>query len=87
MSTHPIAVYEAIKDAYLRHYDTAFRLRDAPLRAGRRALLEEPGVIFTDLLRRPRQPTPRDGRAWRSSAAGLVVCTVASDGTLRSACE
>ena len=68
MSTHPIAVYEAIKDAYLRYYDTAFRLRDAPLRAGRRALLEEPGVIFTDLLRRPRQPTPRGGSTGRGGA-------------------
>ena len=56
MRAHPITVYEAIKDAYLRYYDTAFRLRDAPLRAERRALLEKPGVIFTDPLLEPVLP-------------------------------
>ena len=56
MAAHPSRVYDAIKDAYLRYYDTAFRLRDEPLRAERRALLEQPGVIFTDPLIEPVMP-------------------------------
>src|SRR5262245_5756029 len=58
MATHPLHVYEAIKDAYLRYYDTAFRLREPALRAERRALLEEPGVVFTDPLIEPVLPYP-----------------------------
>ena len=54
--TRPLAVYDAIKDAYLRYYDTAFRLRDEPLRAERKALLLSPGVIFTDPLIEPVLP-------------------------------
>src|SRR6266511_2713128 len=52
----PISVYEAIRDAYLRYYDTAFWLRDETLRTERRALLERPGVIFTDPLLEPVLP-------------------------------
>ena len=53
---NPVSVYESIKDAYLRYYDTAFWLRDEQLRAERRALLEKPGVIFTDPLIEPVLP-------------------------------
>ena len=56
MAAQPISVYNAIKDAYLRYYETAFRLRDEPLRNERRALLEQPGVIFTDPLIEPVLP-------------------------------
>ena len=44
----PLGVYTAIKDGYLRYYDTAFWLRDLALRAERRRLLEQDGVVFTD---------------------------------------
>ena len=36
---------DALRDAYLRYYDTAFRLRDDRLQEERRALLEQPGSI------------------------------------------
>ncbi|MGH7717300.1 MAG: DEAD/DEAH box helicase, partial [Gemmatimonadaceae bacterium] len=49
-------VQEALREAYLRYYDTAFRLRDPGLRAERRALLERPGVVFTDPLIEPVLP-------------------------------
>jgi DEAD/DEAH box helicase domain-containing protein len=52
----PLAVYREIKEAYLRYYDTAFWLRDPVLRQERRALLERPGVIFTDPLIEPVLP-------------------------------
>src|SRR4051794_30182781 len=62
MATQPLDVYEAIKDAYLRYYDTAFRLRDGGLRDERRALLEQPGVVFTDPLIEPVLPYAGDER-------------------------
>jgi DEAD/DEAH box helicase domain-containing protein len=52
----PLGVYSALKEAYLRYYDTAFRLRDRKLVAERRVLLEEPGVVFTDPLIEPVLP-------------------------------
>ena len=52
----PLGVYTAIKDGYLRYYDTAFWLRDPALRAERRRLLEQDGVVFTDPLLEPVMP-------------------------------
>lgn len=52
----PLAVHGALREAYLRYYDTAFRLRDEQLRAERRALLERPGVVFTEPLLEPLMP-------------------------------
>ena len=52
----PLSVYEAIKDGYLRYYNTAFWLRDPALRAERRQLLEQDGVVFTDPLLEPVMP-------------------------------
>ncbi|MYX14706.1 DEAD/DEAH box helicase [Streptomyces sp. SID8374] len=42
------ATHKALVDAYLRYYDTAFRLRDDALQAERRALLDQPGGVFAD---------------------------------------
>ena len=53
---HPGQTYDAIKEAYLRYYDTAFKLRDGGLVEERRALLERDGVIFTDPLIEPVMP-------------------------------
>ena len=39
---------DALRDAYLRYYDTAFRLRDDHLQAERRALLEQAGSISAE---------------------------------------
>jgi DEAD/DEAH box helicase domain-containing protein len=55
-NAEPIAVYDAIKNAYLRYYDTAFWLRDPLLRAERRMLLERAGAFFVDPLIEPVLP-------------------------------
>lgn len=52
----PINIYRAIKEGYLRYYDTAFWLRDVAIRAERRHLLERDGVVFTDPLLEPILP-------------------------------
>jgi DEAD/DEAH box helicase domain-containing protein len=56
VAADPLQVYDAIKDEYLRYYDTQFWLRDDSLRAERRAQLEEHGLIFTDPLIEPILP-------------------------------
>jgi len=53
---NPSALYDSIREAYLRYYDTAFWLRDEKLRDERRALLELEGAIFTDPLMEPVLP-------------------------------
>ena len=53
---NPQKVYAALREAYLRYYETAFRLADPDLSAERRALLERDGVIFTE-------PPPRASAA------------------------
>lgn len=52
----PLALYDSIREAYTRYYDTAFWLRDAPLREERRALFGGEGAVFTDPLLEPVLP-------------------------------
>lgn len=56
MPANPVSVYEELRAAYLRYFDTAFWLRDTRLMAERRALLEQPGLLFTDPLLEPVIP-------------------------------
>lgn len=52
----PHRLEEALRDAYLRYYDTAYWLRSSELRAERRALLEAEGTVFTEPLIEPVLP-------------------------------
>lgn len=88
----PLAIQSALQDAYLRYYDTAYRLRDPDLRAERRALLERPGVVFTDPLIEPVLPyDPTDSivevcdeleidRTWADQLGRMLF---AADGSFR----
>jgi DEAD/DEAH box helicase domain-containing protein len=68
----PLTVYRQIAEAYLRYYETAFWLRDPALRDERRALLEGPGVIFTEPLVEPVLPyDPADSIAEVCEELGL----------------
>jgi DEAD/DEAH box helicase domain-containing protein len=49
----PLSLQNAVDDAYLRYYETAFWLRDEDLRSERRQLLEQDGLISTDPLIEP----------------------------------
>ena len=49
----PHRLEEALRDAYLRYYDTAYWLRSSDLRSERRALLEANGTVFTEPLIEP----------------------------------
>ncbi|WP_433537208.1 DEAD/DEAH box helicase [Micromonospora sp. CA-249363] len=56
----PKRVYQELRDAYLRYFDTAYWLRDEPLRRERRQLLNESGLLFTDVLLEPVVPYDAD---------------------------
>ncbi len=56
MNPQPLTVYTSVREAYLRYYDTAFRLDDPGIRAERRDLLSRDDVIFTDPLLEPVLP-------------------------------
>ncbi len=56
----PTHVYSELQAAYLRYFDTAFWLKDDRLREERRKLLEEPGLLFTDVLLEPVVPYDAD---------------------------
>ncbi|MBM2620395.1 DEAD/DEAH box helicase [Actinoplanes sp. LDG1-06] len=56
----PTRVYRELQEAYLRYFDTAYWLRDKPLRDERRTLLEAPGLLFTDVLLEPVVPYDAD---------------------------
>ena len=54
MSTSdPARIQAAIREGYLRYFDTAFWLRDEKLMAERRRLLEQDGHVFQDALIEP----------------------------------
>lgn len=59
MSSNPVdpfVLHAAVKDAYLRYYDTAYWLRDQQLAAERRELLSRDGVVFREPLIEPVLP-------------------------------
>jgi DEAD/DEAH box helicase domain-containing protein len=55
-SPTPLRLESAVRDAYMRYYDTAYWLRDRRLREERRALLRGDGVVFTEPLIEPVVP-------------------------------
>lgn len=54
----PLRLESAIREAYLRYYDTAYWLRDPRLLNERRELLEEDGAVFSEPLIEPVLPYP-----------------------------
>ena len=52
----PKDVYQGVIDAYVKYYNTQFRLRDKRLMAEREAALRADGVISTELLLEPILP-------------------------------
>lgn len=54
----PTSLYEALKEGYLRYFDTAFWLRDPQLMAERAELLREEGLIFQEPLLETLLPYP-----------------------------
>ena len=68
-------IQEAIRDGYLRYFETAFWLRDEKLMAERRRLLERDGLMFRDPLVEPLPSYP----------SGRTISGVCADAGLESA--
>ncbi|MFJ7913004.1 DEAD/DEAH box helicase [Kitasatospora sp. NPDC096204] len=62
------ATHNALAEAYLRYYDTAFRLRNDGLQAERRSLLDQPGGVFADPHVELRPEYALSGRSIAESA-------------------
>ena len=60
-ASDPARLQSAIREGYLRYFDTAFWLRDEKLMAERRRLLEQDGHVFQNVLIEP-VPTYPPGR-------------------------
>lgn len=72
--THPTpaSVYAALKEGYLRYFDTAFWLRDPRLMAERQRLLDVDGTVFREPLLEATMPyTSGPSIAETCAAAGL----------------
>ena len=68
----PLRVYEAIKEGYLRYFETAFWVQDSAIRAERAQLLQGGGRYFTEPLIEPVLPyEPRDSIAEVADALDL----------------
>ncbi|WP_214105065.1 DEAD/DEAH box helicase [Acrocarpospora catenulata] len=61
--------FDALREAYLRYYDTAFRLRDQRLAAERRALLDTPGGMYAEPYVETRPEYRLSGRTLAESIA------------------
>ncbi|MET8046563.1 DEAD/DEAH box helicase [Streptosporangium sp. NPDC005286] len=61
--------FDALREAYLRYYDTAFRLRDPQLQAERRSLLDTPGGMYTEPYVEVRPEYTTTGRSLADSTA------------------
>ena len=57
-ASDPARIQAAIREGYLRYFDTAFWLRDEKLMAERRRLLEQDGLVFQDALIEPLAAYP-----------------------------
>lgn len=54
----PLEVFNHIKQAYRRYYDSAFWMKQDALMAERRSIIEQPGVVAQDLLIESVLPYP-----------------------------
>ena len=52
----PTALATHLEEAFIRYYETAFRVRDASIAEERRALMTRPGQVFAEPL---IEPVPR----------------------------
>jgi hypothetical protein len=68
VANSPQDVFNALRQAYLRYYDTAFRLRDPRLQEERRRLLDVPGGIYAEPYLEIRPEYARTGRSVMESA-------------------
>src|SRR5690348_15708487 len=70
--TDPIQTFDALRNAYLRYFDSPFDLRFEELVQARRALLDRDGVLFRESLIEPQPPYVGSGHDIHSGSADVL---------------
>lgn len=70
--TNPVQIFESLKNAYLRYFDSPYDLRFQELVDARRRLLDRDGVLYRDVLIEPQPPYAGSGRDVRSAVAATL---------------
>src|SRR3954454_24062146 len=73
--TSPLAVFDALRDIYLRYLDSPFDLRYPDLVAERRQLLDADGRIYRSPLIEPVPAYERSGQTFAQTAQALLAPT------------
>lgn len=71
--TDPIQTFDALRNAYLRYFDSPFDLRFEELVQARRQLLNRDGVLFRESLIEPQPPYVGSGHDIRSGSASVLA--------------
>jgi DEAD/DEAH box helicase domain-containing protein len=66
--TNPVQTFDALRDAYLRYFDSPFDLRFEELVLARRGLLNRDGVLYREPLIEPQPPYVLSGRTISSGS-------------------
>lgn len=77
--TNPVQVFESLKNAYLRYFDSPYDLRFQELVDARRHLLDRDGVLYRDVLIEPQPPYAGSGRDIRRAVSETLGTTWHSD--------
>jgi ATP-dependent helicase YprA (DUF1998 family) len=70
--TNPVQVFESLKNAYLRYFDSPYDLRFQELVDARRRLLDRDGVLYRDVLIEPQPPYAGSGHDIRSAVSATL---------------
>ena len=65
--TNPVRVFESLKNAYLRYFDSPYDLRFQELVDARRRQLDRDGVLYRNVLIEPQPPYAGSGRDIRAA--------------------
>src|SRR2546426_289645 len=75
---NPLTIYENIRDAYLRYFDSAFWLRDEKVMEERRSLFKEEGAISREPILEALMPYP-DGPTIEETCAAVGLTSNIAD--------
>ena len=71
--TDPIQIFDGLKSAYLRYFDSPFDLRFDELVQARRRLLDRDGVLYREPLIEPQPPFAGSGQHASSALSSVLT--------------
>src|SRR5258705_10506795 len=70
--TNPVQTFDALRDAYLRYFDSPFDLRFEELVLARRRLLDRDGILYREPLIEPQPPYVPSGYTISSGSSDTL---------------